>query len=538
MSEDSLDAEELPHVLSPKEAAEADALFSSLSIQARAPSAADPVSSRNCVLGASLTWASDLVQVRKDIRKSTRGLYDRLLSIREDSSFVSDAAAAWKLPAVANERAGVWYVPNPISTCYFKSTDGHYGKWAFSRRRLNLHVLCLAARHNGIVIVDSTRKGKSMPDALTKTIPIWCCVLNRAVSRIASHLKDPPSWLIDEDALALHVPRQAVSASEKASIESVIDGFVDDIVSGSFMNVACDVAPYLKDRPLRPLWVTPASTLTQAHPAELPFLPVVLVTASRAVSDGIERSRGRTYVQGAGDDEEFWSRGLTPSMLHSHPTDLLSFDNDPTDDTPREFLMERRIDELVARVRALAPSNLSDLETRESPNVLTIGEGTGIHLAAQMSPALCETYDLVIDLSLKHAVFQDSKSPPNYLHIPIDGSVTHARLITPILSAIAGAYAALHGSRKVVLTDDDLCKTKASTGAIMLAVLFSDAAEDGGEYMRADRRKRHEIDKPLVQRWTAQVTHLAAATQRPGGIVCQPARAWLKALNAYLMSPM
>lgn len=31
------------------------------------------------------------------------------------------------------------------------------------------------------MMVDSTRKGKRFPDSMSKTIPIWTCVLNRAI---------------------------------------------------------------------------------------------------------------------------------------------------------------------------------------------------------------------------------------------------------------------------------------------------------------------------------------------------------------------
>lgn len=36
-------------------------------------------------------------------------------------------------------------------------------------------------QRGGCIIVDSTRKGKRFPDSMSKTIPIWTCVLNRAV---------------------------------------------------------------------------------------------------------------------------------------------------------------------------------------------------------------------------------------------------------------------------------------------------------------------------------------------------------------------
>ncbi len=64
---------------------------------------------------------------------------------------------------------------------YFKSTDGHFNHWDFSKQRLNLNVYQLACEYNGVIIVDSTRRGKSFPDSLSKTVPIWCCVLNRFI---------------------------------------------------------------------------------------------------------------------------------------------------------------------------------------------------------------------------------------------------------------------------------------------------------------------------------------------------------------------
>jgi len=52
-----------------------------------------------------------------------------------------------------------------------------------------------------------------MPDALSKTVPIWCCVLNRAMFPEAG--PHP-----------LYTPPQAVSPSEHSQIEKRIDGFV------------------------------------------------------------------------------------------------------------------------------------------------------------------------------------------------------------------------------------------------------------------------------------------------------------------------
>ena len=61
-------------------------------------------------------------------------------------------------------------------------------------------------------------------------------------------------------------------------------------------------------RPLRPIWITPASHIpTLTNPA---YYPVVCVCASRMVEHGLERRMATffTYVQGAGDDHEMWCR--------------------------------------------------------------------------------------------------------------------------------------------------------------------------------------------------------------------------------------
>ena len=42
----------------------------------------------------------------------------------------------------------------------------------------------------GCMIVDSTRKGKRFPDSMSKTIPIWTCVLNRAIRKHLSKTDD------------------------------------------------------------------------------------------------------------------------------------------------------------------------------------------------------------------------------------------------------------------------------------------------------------------------------------------------------------
>jgi tRNA A64-2'-O-ribosylphosphate transferase len=85
------------------------------------------------------------------LRRSALTLSNRLRSIAADAEHVRAVADAFGLPPVANERCGRWYVPEELraESVYFKSTDGHAGQWAFSTRRLNLHLLDVVARRGG-----------------------------------------------------------------------------------------------------------------------------------------------------------------------------------------------------------------------------------------------------------------------------------------------------------------------------------------------------------------------------------------------------
>jgi len=185
--------------------------------------------------------------------------------------------------------------------------------------------------------VDSTRKGKSFPDSLSKTIPIWCCVINRAVRALRQevlfssfHFFSPLRILFFSQAggatgdwdESLHLPLW-ITANERAQLETKLDGFVTKLLR---CGVDLNELVLSVRKPLRPLWVNrnthewaDSSFLT-----ELAFSPVICLTASNSAELGVGERRGWTYVQGAGDDEEAWSCGLTPSQFWLHKEQLLS----------------------------------------------------------------------------------------------------------------------------------------------------------------------------------------------------------------------
>lgn len=124
---------------------------------------------------------------QSQVRNEQKSLRNHLLSICEDASIVTELTSfinqAFQIPLFVNKRNGTWYShPNDIDgTSYFKSTDGHDGCFSFSHTRLNLDVAVSAAINKGIIITDSTRRGKRFPDSMRATIPIWCSVINKIV---------------------------------------------------------------------------------------------------------------------------------------------------------------------------------------------------------------------------------------------------------------------------------------------------------------------------------------------------------------------
>jgi tRNA A64-2'-O-ribosylphosphate transferase len=146
-----------------------------------------------------------------------------------------------------------------------------------------------------------------MPDALSKTIPIWCSVLNRLLfpTLTESH--------------QLYTPPQVVSQSEHAQITALIPSFVAAIQA---LNLPVKSLRSKISKPLRPMWLTPESNIEQTESVFEDFHPIICCTVSRRVAGG-ELSEGG-YIQGAGDDTENWAHGLTPSIFWANREFLLS----------------------------------------------------------------------------------------------------------------------------------------------------------------------------------------------------------------------
>ncbi|EMC97001.1 hypothetical protein BAUCODRAFT_68731 [Baudoinia panamericana UAMH 10762] len=265
--------------------------------------------------------ASGWHDILGELKRSNLSISNRLRSIYDDAKFVKSVAEALKLPLIANERCGSWYIPPVLKagSAYFKSTDGHHGQWAFSLRRLNLQVLDIIGAHDGCIIVDSTRRGKSMPDALSKTVPIWVTVLNRVLFPERT------------DAHALRTPPEVVSNSEHAQIDEQLPAFAADLRSLTLDTAS--LRSKLCNKPLQVQWLTPAQRPdADAGSANKNYHQIVLCTASSSASSADPYVvASPDYVQGAADDSESWALGLDAVSFWAHAAELLKT---PGDDLP------------------------------------------------------------------------------------------------------------------------------------------------------------------------------------------------------------
>ncbi|WVQ67329.1 uncharacterized protein L199_005525 [Kwoniella botswanensis] len=303
---------------------------------------------------------SDIRAVKK--YATQHDLFNRLHSISADENFVKDVAENWfdgRFEVVPNQRCGNWYCDPSTSSkayAYFKSTDGHMTQWDFNLRRSNLSLAKYAEDCGGLILVDSTRRGKRMPDGLSKTVPIWCCVVNLAIE-LRRNIPLDEEWDTE-----LYLPPKVVSPSEKSQIEDRLDEWAETLEKSSLP------LPILT-KPLRPFFIHPSTSTPPAIPLNPPYTPIICLSASRWVNNpddqipsvtrlgDTNRTVGFDYVPGAGDDDELWARGLTPTLFHSNKSDLLIAERDDLPSLVDELVLSHSMSKLPAPSASSLDSN-------------------------------------------------------------------------------------------------------------------------------------------------------------------------------------
>lgn len=439
----------------------------------------------------------------KSIRKATLSIPNRLRSVLADAAFAKGISEQYNLPLVANERCGSWYIDpsDKVGSAYFKSTDGHHGQWDFSLRRLNLQLIPILGNGGGAVVVDSTRRGKSLPDSFSKTVPIWVAVINRVLfpELISTHsLQHPPA----PDDLGL---------SEISQIEAKLDGFVQ-----SFAELGVDISTLRTQLkyPIRIIWEINGRSRIDFEDEEddsgtdsAPSTPensrvnrLVLCSASQRVR-GAEASEGG-YIQGAGDDSEGWSHGLTAQTFWKHKHELMQSPEDELE-LLIEALLERDKEESNNHATAVKVSTTSQLYV-----------GVGFS---------CDTdeYNLIVNCQNDNQLPTDSPRVINLKCRSMKLGSKDLRGQLPLASKVIFEQLRKDGNSRILVT----CSSGKDLSVGVLVAVLCLHYDDQGKLIETGGSPK--IDKSLVKQRLAWITNL-----KPDA---NPSRSTLQAVNSFLM---
>ncbi|KAJ5619269.1 hypothetical protein N7510_003253 [Penicillium lagena] len=396
-------------------------------------------------------------QTLSSLRRSALTVSNRLQSIETDAAFVQEVADHYALPLVANERCGSWYIPPAAKSgsAYFKSTDGH----------------------------------AVMPDALSKTIPIWCAVLNRALfpSETAYHpVQLPPNYL---------------GVSEESQIESRIDGFVDSLTD---LKLDLNHLRQQLGKPIRIAWANRA----YFYPTDLQtgnaYHLLVLCSASKRVH-GAEMSEGG-YIQGAGDDSEGWAHGLTPPVFWGNQAILKRTAEEDLPNLIADLVAEHQRQNAALDATLIVPTNNLYIGAND---IDTDAEGG--------------RYDLVIDCNGTPAAVEGN---PKRLNLGCASAKLGSRDLRKSLDKareFVSSQLGPHPTRSLLVTCDT-GKDLAAGALLAILCLFYD---DDGNFDASP--KTRSIGKQFIRQrlaWIVSSKHDV-----------NPSRSTLQSVNAFLMEP-
>lgn len=196
-----------------------------------------------------------------------------------------------------------------------------------------------------------------MPDALSKTIPIWCSVMNRVLFPGSSQYH------------GLHTPPQVVSSSEHAQITALLPSFQRALGA---LDVPLDNLKRDISKPLRPMWVTPDSHIATTTTIFEDYHPIICCTVSRRVAGG-ELSEGG-YIQGAGDDTENWAHGLTPAVFWSNREALFSTGEGDLPDLIEKLVGQEPTGPDIGSLRCVQPTSVLFVAHTTALNAASVSE--------------------------------------------------------------------------------------------------------------------------------------------------------------------
>lgn len=325
-----------------------------------------------------------------------------------------------------------------------------------------------------------------MPDALSKTVPIWITVLNRLI------------FPDDAESHDLRTPLDVISESEHAQIESRLGECVE-AARGLKLDLQL-LRDKLHNRRIQVTWQRPGDTLPERHDGDASNL-IVLCTASNQTSN--ETSATSDYVQGAADDPESWSHGLDSACFWSHQEELLSTAEDG---------LPSLIWTLMSQARS--PSSVRSPVLIKPTGSLWIGDNAS---AASQGP----NFDLVISCSTKPAASQAAASNPQHVHLACSTGKVGSRQLRAQLPKLEQLQSTLSPSSKVLVTCESGKDLAVGTALAMLCLYFD---ERGALNLQSHGKS---VDKTIIkQRLSWIMVSMPDAS---------PSRATLQSVNAILM---
>lgn len=485
--------------------------------------------------------------ITKELKKESLCVKNRLQSIVYDTYYVEKVASLLGLPLVPNERCGLWYVsPNKrCDTVYFKSTDGHHGYWKFSTKRLNLHILKHLKAHKGIVIVDSTRRGKLMPDALLKTIPIWCAVLNYVMYESEEDGDIINSLGLDYNddltLLLLSIKRnnwlrtsdEIILSSEKLQIIELIPSFAHDLKKVGITKEV--LVRHLEGdrRPIVPLFRYPGKPKSndQLFTEEIAkfcakFYLVCCLTASIKIENlfhrmvvGMPGSASPpdihvawNYVQGSADDHESWATSLDfkldPNFWWNNVFNNNGHYNteviDPRTGYIHNDLTDEKLTEIInaihdrfhdAHLDTIAPVDVTRVQYEDRDTHIWFGK---IKSALDVSHVL-QVYPRVKFLAVLSAIHSVSVPEPaklTVIHLNVPSNKKGSRMLRDISPSILSQLNPSPGDEIMILCDSG---ADISVGVVLLLLCTRFNASWTPSDKREDRPCKELVKKHLAK---------------------------------------
>ena len=152
---------------------------------------------------------------------------------------------------LANMMNGLAYPPYD-DVCYFQSNWGHHASYGYFRIDAVPYKAIIHLLQGGqITIVDGTRNGKKLSDALKFGVPTWCIVFNRALKFKGSRHIKVCDWQYPEiKKVALRHPghKPLVQAYRKLI---KIYGYVQPAIIGKNIILECHQNAVFDDKPKR-----------------------------------------------------------------------------------------------------------------------------------------------------------------------------------------------------------------------------------------------------------------------------------------------